>query len=321
MTEFIRTVLGDRPTATYTDGCVYAHEHFIIDSPRIALEFPHIHLPHASDAVVELHGCADAGVRLAVDAMPMCAGRQISRLVDISERTGVDLVVATGIHHDRYYGPDHWVNHVTVEALAELMIADLETGIDHYDYTGPIIERTRHRAGIIKIATDGDTLSTRDSRLIEAAALTHRTTGAPILTHCEHGRGGMQQIEAFGQHGVSPEHMLISHADKTEDLGYIRELAQTGAVVGIDQTLRQADRGVASIAVRAVATLSEAGLARHAAVGTDGARRTLWRTLGGSPGLAWLATAFPAVLRSAGVDEVALDLAMRGNAVRVLTWS
>ena len=38
-------------------------------------------------------------------------------------------------------------------------------------------------------------------------------------------------------------------------------------------------------------------------LGTDGARRSMWATLGGSPGLDWLLTAFPAALEERGVDN------------------
>ena len=60
--------------------------------------------------------------------------------------------------------------------------------------------------------------------MFEAAAETHRRTGAPILTHCEHGTGALEQVRFLGDHGVSPGHIVLSHVDKVVDRGYHREL-------------------------------------------------------------------------------------------------
>jgi hypothetical protein len=42
------------------------------------------------------------------------------------------------------------------DQLADLFTADIQVGVDRYDYTGPIVDRTGHRAGVIKVATAGD---------------------------------------------------------------------------------------------------------------------------------------------------------------------
>ena len=40
--------------------------------------------------------------------------------------------------------------------LADLFVADIVEGIDELDYSGPVVRRTDHRAGVIKIAgSDG----------------------------------------------------------------------------------------------------------------------------------------------------------------------
>ncbi len=46
----------------------------------------------------------------------------------------------------------------------------------------------------------------------------------------------------------------------------------------------------------------EEGHADQILLGTDAARRSLWKTLGGSPGLAWLATGFAEILEVLGLD-------------------
>jgi 5-phospho-D-xylono-1,4-lactonase len=313
----IRTLSGDLETV---DGVAYMHEHLILDSPLIADRFPHIHLHDVDAAVEEVTGCRDAGAGLLVDAMPVAAGRDVVRLAEISTRTGVPIVASTGLHHDRYYGPLHWTNRVSVDHLAELFIGDLVDGVDEFDYTSPIIQRTAHRAGIVKVATSGGSPDARDLRNIEAVARASVATGAPVLTHCEGGFGGIPQIERLGAAGVPSSAVILSHVDKAQDLAYLNDLAQTGAVLELDQSLRDRADGASSITVRAVLSLVDAGFGDQIVLGTDGARRSLWKSLGGEPGLAWMASTFPAILRSAGLTEDDLHKILNRNAVRALTW-
>lgn len=314
----IRTVLGDRDPAN--SGLVYAHEHLIIDSPLIAAAFPHIHLHDTDAAVAELAPCAAAGVGTVIDAMPCSAGRRVTLLAEIAERTGVDVVVATGLHHDRYYGPAHWTNRVDAATLAELFIADLIDGVDEFDYTAPVVRRTAHRAGFVKVATSGASPDARDERNLEAAARASVATGAPVLTHCEAGWGAVAQVERLSAWGVPPEAILLSHVDKTRDLGYLRDVAGSGAVLEFDQSLRDAALGADSFTVQSIATLTAEGFGDRIVVGTDGARRSLWTSLGGGPGLGWLAVTLPPLLAEVGLDAASVDRIMGGNAAAAISW-
>jgi len=313
----IRTVLGD---IDGFDGFAYMHEHLIIDSPLIADRFPDIHLYDVDAAVDEVSACREAGAALMVDAMPASDGRDVVRLADVSRRSGVSIVVATGLHHDRYYGPLHWSNRVDADTLTELFVADLVEGVDEFDYTSPVIRRTGHRAGIVKVATSGDTPDARDLRNIEAVAHASVATGAPVLTHCEGGFGGVAQVERLVAAGVPASAIILSHVDKAQNLAYLRDLAETGAVLELDQSLREREEGTASITVRAVLSLLADGFGDQIVLGTDGARRSLWSSLGGRPGLAWMARDFPGVLSEAGVSDGDIWKISHENAVRALTW-
>lgn len=313
----IRTVGGDIDDFA---GVGYLHEHLIIDSPLIAERFPHIHLHDVESAVAEVASCAMVGAGLMVDAMPVSDGRDAVRLAEISRRTGVAIVSATGLHHDRYYGPSHWTNRVGVDELTQLFIADLLDGIDEFDYTGPIVRRTPYRAGIVKVATSGERPDARDLRNIEAVAAASVATGAPVMTHCEGGVGGVAQIERLVDAGVPASSIILSHVDKAHNLPYLTDLAQTGAILELDQSLRDRADGTHSITVRAVLELIGTGHGDQIVLGTDGARRTLWASLGGEPGLAWLASGFPDDLRRAGLGEAELALLQHDTPVRALSW-
>lgn len=282
----VRTVLGD--VAPGDLGVTYLHEHLIIDAPLVADRFPHIALPSAEEAIAEVTTCAAAGVGAMVDAMPCAAGRSVEKLAAVSRATGVHVVAATGLHTARYHDPHPWTRAEPAEVLADLFTADVTDGVDRYDYTGPVVRRTAHRAGIVKVATLGDTPTDRERVLFAAAAATAARTGAPILTHCEGGRGAPAQVALLADLGVDLGRVVLSHTDKQADPGYHRDVLATGVNVEYDQGLRDPDRTLALLAA-----MLEAGHGDQLLLGTDGARRGLWRTLGGTPGLAWLATSLP----------------------------
>lgn len=294
----VRTVLGDIDPAAL--GVTYAHEHLVIDGGRPVLMEPEFDLGDVDAMVREVEGAVALGLRAVVDAMPCDAGRNVAKLAEISRRTGVHVIAPTGLHHDRYYGPAHWSHRVAVEELADLFVADIELGIDAYDYAGPVVRRTGHRAGVLKVAGSADGLSPRDERVFRAAAIAHERTGVPILTHCEHGRGALEQVRFLGDHGVAPEHIALSHVDKVVDRGLHRELLATGAFGEYDGSFRwgDADNGT----LRLLGWMVEDGLADRIVLGMDAARRRYYAVYGGGPGLTWLLDGFSAAMEDRGLD-------------------
>jgi phosphotriesterase-related protein len=155
-----------------------------------------------------------------------------------------------------------------------------------------------------------------EGRLFEAAVTTAAATGSPLLTHCEDGEGGLVQIELLSSLGMPVHRVALSHTDKVADIGYHQALLEPGVMLCLDQALRDPERTVGLIA-----DLVGAGFGKQLLVGTDGARRSLWSTLGGSPGLAWIATGFRDLLADRGLDDAALDLIYRHNPARWLSFS
>lgn len=293
----VRTVLGDIEPAAL--GVTYAHEHLVIDGGRPVLMEPDFDLADVDAMVAELGAAVELGLGAAVDAMPCDAGRNAEKLAEISRRTGVHVVAPTGLHHDRYYGPAHWSHRLDTDALAALFVADIEVGIDANDYSGPVVRRTPHRAGVVKIAGSDGGPSDRDRRVFEAAAIAHRATGAPILTHCEGGSGALEQVATLIDFGVPSAHVVLSHVDKVVDRTYHRELLATGATAEYDGSFRwgAAENGTLTL----LGWMAEDGLLDRVVLGMDAARRSYLSAYGGSPGLTWLLDGFSAMLDERGI--------------------
>ena len=314
--SFVRTVLGD--IAPSELGVTYSHEHVVIDGGRPVEMEPEFDLGDVDAMAEEIAGAKALGLRSIVDAMPCDAGRSAVKLAELSRRTGVNIVAPTGLHHDRYYGPTHWSHRVTTDALAELFVLDITDGIDEYDYAGPVVHRTPHRAGVIKVAGSEGGLSARDSRVMAAAAEAHARTGAPVLTHCEHGTGALEQIQLLADLGVAPGHMALSHVDKVLDRGYHREILSTGAFAEFDQSFRWADAPNGTLQL--IRWMAEDDLADRIVLGMDAARRRYYDVFGGSPGLTWLLAGFSAAMDEGGIDETLRRRLFIDNPARVFAF-
>jgi phosphotriesterase-related protein len=280
---------------------------------------PEFDLGDVDAMTTEVAAAAALGLRSVVDAMPCDAGRNVEKLAEISRRTGVHVVAPTGLHHDRYYGPAHWSHRVAVDELAELFTLDITDGIDANDYSGPVVRRTTFRAGLIKVAGSDGGPSERDARVMAAAAEAHRRTGAPILTHCEHGTGALEQVRLLGDHGVAPEHIALSHVDKVVDRGYHRELLGTGAFAEYDGAFRWGDQPNGTIQL--IRWMTDDGLADRVLLGMDAARRRYYRVFGGQPGLTYLLDGFSATLDEAGVDGTTRDRLFIDNPARAFAFA
>ncbi len=313
---FVRTVLGDIDPSEL--GVTYSHEHLFIGPSRAVDRAPHLLLDDPTAMVRELAAPVALGLRAVVDGMPCNAGRDVVALAEISRQAGIHVIAPTGIHHERYYGADHWSGRIAIDELAALFIADIEDGIDALDYSGPMVRRTEHRAGVIKVAGSEGGPSGRDSRVFEAAAVAHVRTGAPILTHCEHGTGALAQIELLTSHGVDAAHVVLSHTDKVVDPGYHREILSTGAFLEYDGSLRGDDAPSPTLSL--IEAMVSDGLGGQIVLGHDAARRTYLGVYGGAPGLAWLLGDFSALMLARGIPQAMIDGFFVANPARALAF-
>jgi predicted metal-dependent phosphotriesterase family hydrolase len=295
--SFVRTVLGDIDPVEL--GVTYAHEHLIIDGGRPVEMSPDFLLSDVDRMATELDDAAAAGLRSAIDAMPADCGRNPRKLAELSRRTGVNVVAATGLHHEKFYDASHWSLRASEDELADLFVADVEEGIDERDYGGPIVRRTKIRAGIVKVGGSQGGPSDRDLPIFRAAAATHARTGVPVHTHCEAGTGALEQIRVLVDAGLPAERISLSHVDKIVDRGYHRDLFASGAFAIYDQAFRWADgdNGTLQLLEWAVAD-DHAG---QVMLGMDAARQGYYRAFGGSPGLSFLLREFSDMMEARGI--------------------
>ncbi|HEY1973357.1 MAG TPA: phosphotriesterase, partial [Pseudonocardia sp.] len=140
----VRTVLGDiRPDQL---GLCDAHDHLFMTSAAL----PGEELTDRRAAERELGRFAELGGGALVQWTPFGMGRDPDGLAELSRRTGVHLVAATGMHRVAHNPPG--LPERLYDRLAELFVGELTEGMrTGDDPDGPIASA---RAGMIKVAGD-----------------------------------------------------------------------------------------------------------------------------------------------------------------------
>lgn len=291
----VRTVWGDVPISAM--GVCYSHEHIIIDRSLATERNPDFLLNDTDRAVTELSQVRAAGGRTMVDSMPCGCGRNVIKLAEVSRRSAMHILCPTGLHLKRYYALGHWAERFTANEIAEIFVNEIEQGVDANDTNGPLLKRTPHRAGLIKVASGLNGINDYERKIFEAAAIAQISTGVTILTHAEQGTAGLEQAALLSANGVLPNRIVISHTDRKPDVVYHRELLSAGVFLEYDSTFRwkSEDKNPTRDLLE---TLTSDGYSQQLLVGMDAARQSYWRSYGGSPGLTFLLESFfPEMLR------------------------
>lgn len=309
---FVRTVLGDLP-ATAALGVCDAHEHVAMGGAWLAANFPELVLDDSERVLVDLRAYRAAGGGWIVDSMPTSAGRDAGQLADLAQRCGVPIVCPTGVHQSRYYPTNHPLLAMSRDALADLFIREIEVGIDDGAGSLPI------RAGVIKVASEGERLTSAERERFAAATLAQHATGCPILTHTAAGRDAYEQLSCLMAHGAQLSQVILSHCDKNPDVRFHRELLSAGVVLEYDQHFRQLSLGERCVAADLIVELF-GEFPDRLLVGMDLARQKYRKGYGGTPGLAWLITDFLPRLRRCGLSAQQVEQIAVTNALRAFAF-
>jgi phosphotriesterase-related protein len=259
-------------------------------------------LDSVEKGVQELSDFHRCGGRTVLDAAPLGIGRDPKGLQEISRRTGVHIIAATGFHKTKYYLDSHWRFSYSVEEIATLLIREIEEGMDQNGFEGPVAKPSGAKAGVIKIASDYQMIDCGTRVAIEAAGVAHQQTGAPVLTHTEMGTMGLEQIELLEAAGVPARHVVLSHVDRNPDPLVHRDLAQSGAFLEYDGPGR-VKYAPESTLIALMRSLFEANLGNKILLGGDTARRSYWKAYGGGPGIAYILERFIPRLQKEGFES------------------
>ncbi len=314
--SFVRTVLGDLPAREV--GFAHCHEHTFILPGRAAELNPDILLDDLEKTTAELIEFRANDGRTLVDAQALGQERAPKLQKAAAERSGVNIVACTGLHRGMFYPPDHFRFRESAELLARRFIDEIENGMAIFRGSD-VVERTGIRAGLVKYATDYHTIDANARLVAEAVAAAHLATGAPILTHCEKGTCGVEQIETFEKLGVHPSSLILSHLDRNLDFYLHEDIADSGAYMvydGISRVELHPDQEI----IQMIRRMLEQGYGRQILLSMDMGRRSMWKAYGGGPGINYLGNVFLVKLRRAGLTAEPIDAFISRNPADALAF-
>jgi phosphotriesterase-related protein len=225
----VETVRG--PLDVNQLGPTLMHEHVFIMQSEALQNYGHAFGPcywdeqeRLDDATAKLGAVRDAGIRTIVDPTAPGLGRYIPRIRKLNASVDLNIIVATGVY--TFLGLPNFLVYRTVDALSELFVREIRDGIDDTGVKAAFLKCAVERHGVI-----GDI-----PRILAAVAAAGLETGAPIMVHTNAAqRTGLDALKVLTGHGIDPTQIVIAHCGDSNDIGYLRAIADTGAWIGCDR--------------------------------------------------------------------------------------
>ena len=251
----VETALG--PIDVNDIGMCLMHEHIILADWDMRSNYEgYVDIEkEVPKAVASLNKAKERGVSTIVDLTPVNLGRDIHSILAVSKATGVNVICPTGF----YWTEEPWMHGWDSDYLSNYMIKDINEGILD----------TGIKAGIIKCASDHPGVDDFNKKLLQASAIAHRETGAPISTHTTVSNSSARdQVAAFKEFGVDLSRVVIGHMGDSSDIDYLEEILSNGCFIGMDRFGLEAFLPT-DVRVQTVATLCNKGYAGQMVVSHD----------------------------------------------------
>lgn len=222
----VQTVLGRVDAASL--GQTLMHEHLFVLTAEVQRNFPDEwgdEDSRVADAVARLRELPRHGISTIVDVTVIGQGRDIDRVWRIAQQVpDLNIVVATGIY--TFDEAPLFFRGRPRNTMSDFFVRDIREGI----------AGTTIKAGMLKCAVDEKGLTKGTEQVLRAVARAHRKTGVPITIHTHAaGQHGPEIVKVLTAEGADLSRVVLGHSGDSKDPGYLREMAQTGLVLGMDR--------------------------------------------------------------------------------------
>lgn len=300
----IMTVLG--PIEDHELGRTQTHEHLLISLYGTLSVWNYSAFDDVNLAIDEIAAFKSAGGQSIVETTTIGIARNPIGLRQISEASGVNIVMGAGWYREAVYPA--YIAQRSVGELSDMIVSDITEGVDG----------TGIRAGVIgEIGTDFEFLTPANERVFRAAARAQQQTGVAITTHCQRtGRLGKEQVTLLLEAGVAPDRIVIGHHGDKRHVEFELELLERGVYVQIDHVgfrELQPDQQRA----RNVKAIVDAGFVDRLLISQDVCLPHALRWHGGI-GYGYLLEQFVPMMLAEGVTQDQIDTIQIANPARVL---
>jgi phosphotriesterase-related protein len=307
----VQTVRG--PVAAAEIGFTLPHEHTAIALWHVPDRWDYWELSRDEPVIeAELSRYVAAGGSCLVDLTPTGVGRDSARLVRLSERTGLHLVMGCGWYRGAYYPPEARIDRRSVDDLADEIVGEWRDGLGESGV----------RPGIIgEIGTDKPWVSAAEERVHRAAARAALQTGLAITTHAVLSDVGLAQLRIFEEEGADLSRVVVGHADSYPSLDHYLEIVRRGANLEFDflgMSFTPMERHGEGRVVDLLRELLSRGHGDRILLSQDVCHNGQLVTYGGH-GYTYLQETFLPRLRAAGVSAREIDRMTIDNPRRILS--
>lgn len=295
------SINGDEPPAFYEKidmknrGLVFADPYAILDNAL---------LEGLEDAIFEVECFKQAGGNTIIDCTLDEIGRNPLALKEISEKTGVNIILGCGNYYDIAH-PD-FVEKESVSELAERMRRDLLEGIGD----------TGIKAGIIGEIGTSAVITKNEKKVLHAAGMVGAELNKPIHIHTDlYTENGFEIIDILEKEGVKPQKICIDHIDVLIRPEYIFGLLEKGIFIEFDNFgkefyLPSGRRFAYDLErVKVLKAVIDQGFGNKVLISNDICLKSMWRTYGG--------TGYAHILKN--VRTIAEEFGISGQYDKILT--
>jgi predicted metal-dependent phosphotriesterase family hydrolase len=307
----IQTVRGPVPADEV--GFTLPHEHTAIALWHVPDRWDYWELSRDEPIIeAELGRFVQAGGSCLVDLTLTGVGRDPARLVRLSERTGLHLVMGCGWYRGAYYPAEARIDRRSVDDLADELVHEAQDGVGGSGV----------RPGIIgEIGTDKPWVSAAEERVHRAAARAARRTGLAITTHAVLSDVGLAQLRIFEEEGADLSRVVVGHADSYPSLDHYLEIVRRGANLEFDflgMSFTPMEQHGEGRVVDLLVELLSRGHGDRILLSQDVCHNGQLATYGGH-GYTYLQETFLPRLRAAGVSAAEIDRMTVDNPRRILS--
>jgi phosphotriesterase-related protein len=213
-------------------GVTLPHEHIFIMRPEALQNFGHVwsSAPYwdeevrVADAIEKLSVARAGGVETIVDPTVLGLGRNIPRIQRVNAAVDMNIVVATGIY--AFLELTDFLATRSDDVITGIFVRELREGIDD----------TGVKAAFLKCAVEHHGIIGDVPRILGCIADAAVETGAPVMVHTNaSAQTGLPALAFLTARGVDPARIVIAHAGDSNDLDYLRAIADQGAFLGCDR--------------------------------------------------------------------------------------
>lgn len=282
----------------------YMHEHITIDLSKEKNNID-CKLDLFEDSKNEFLEIKNLGVSRIVDVSNIGIGRDVNYVMRMERETGIEIYMSTGYYKDPFL--PNYVSESSIDELANIMINDIEKGIDN---------SAKKASFIGEIGTGFDIVTENEKKVFIASALAQKKTGVFITTHTSLGKLGHEQLDILKENGANLEYVILGHTDLANDLDYIKSLLDRGVYIAFD-TIGKISYLPEETRVKFIKELCDNNWEDKLILSVDITRRSHLKVNGGI-GYAYLIKEFVPRLLEAGLEEYKINKLLVENPKKIL---